>query len=1224
MTLKLYGLRLGAAILTLCSPFLGRSQTTNCTTHDFSNGNYSITFNVENTSGADIIVTGINTTMYLGQAGTYSYGILYNTTPVNSTGATWSQGTVGAGQNGWVLGGTGTATLPSHTAPQSVITGLNITIPNGSTYGFALYTTSGIEIGYQTIAATLNNFSSGGVTLKTGTNISWGGAVYPATPGNYPRGWNGCVVWIPSVPCAAPANGGTITGPASVCPSTNFAISTAGNSGGTGTQYQWQSSPNGFTWTNVAGQTSTTFNGSQTAATNYRLRVICTNGPDTAYSNAITVGMNSFVSCYCVTAYPDGVEPITLVQFGSINNATSGTVNGTPAQENFTAMSTDVVKGLSYPITVNGNTDGNWTNWIVAYFDWNQNGLYNDPGETYQLGSIVNCANCGVNGNILVPAGALTGPTGMRVVKKFNTYGDPCNTTGFGQTEDYTVNVLPPPADEAGILEITKPEIAACSLGDKVWVRLQNLGTNPLTSATFTLRVNGLNVPTTPWSGSIAPQTSAEVMVPATYTLADGDSISVEVSLPNGQTENPLFAFNNLKVRKVWAGLSGVKSVYGATPDFADMNAAIQALQLRGVCDTVYFRVASNTYTGQYTFGEYPGAGPGKLAVFESASGNAADVTFAFDAASAADNWVFRFNNGDGYMVRRMTLQALDPTYAKIVTFANAPERINIESNILMGDTLAAYNAGDFERINIAGFDNTNPKKIMIRDNDIIGGSRSIDIEGATTAYGYDFSVVDNRMTKFNVVSVLLANVSKPVINGNTVRPRAGVVGNVYGLYAQRTIDGGSISGNDVQSEDPGFMFYINDVKGGAQDFWISNNFLYNSDTLAALSYGINVMNVNSSDMVIANNSISFANDNPASGAITITDGSQIRMFNNNVGAFGNAPAIRIEKSYSVSASNNNNFYGTSLANVLGSVYTSLSALQTGTGRDANSVSVDPGFSGSDLHTCAPALNAAGMPLANVTVDIDGDTRSATPDIGADEFLGDANDLLTDDAFLKCPADQVTIGNTPINGVTYSWTPSGSTSEITTATAGNHIITATSACGSFSDTAVVTNKPLPTASFTSVSVGLAGIFNGTVTNGTTYLWDFGDGQTSPEEDPTHVYEQAGTYSVSLTVTNECGSVTFGPQPVNVINVGIDEVDPSMAVNLFPNPTNGQFTVNMTGAADETTVITVIDITGKAVLVKNVPAGVNQVTLDATAFASGVYSVKVSNGETVHVIRLVRK
>lgn len=42
---------------------------------------------------------------------------------------------------------------------------------------------------------------------------------------------------------------------------------------------------------------------------------------------------------------------------------------------------------------------------------------------------------------------------------------------------------------------------------------------------------------------------------------------------------------------------------------------------------------------------------------------------------------------------------------------------------------------------------------------------------------------------------------------------------------------------------------------------------------------------------------------------------------------------------------------------------------------------------------------------------------------------------------------------------------------------------------------------------------------------TDWLWDFGDGQTSPEENPTHIYPEIGAYKVTLTVSNDVGSST---------------------------------------------------------------------------------------------------
>jgi PKD repeat protein len=52
---------------------------------------------------------------------------------------------------------------------------------------------------------------------------------------------------------------------------------------------------------------------------------------------------------------------------------------------------------------------------------------------------------------------------------------------------------------------------------------------------------------------------------------------------------------------------------------------------------------------------------------------------------------------------------------------------------------------------------------------------------------------------------------------------------------------------------------------------------------------------------------------------------------------------------------------------------------------------------------------------------------------------------------------------------------------------------------------------------------------------TSWLWDFGDGGTSPEQNPTHIYTAEGTYAVKLTVSNSLG--TDSEEKTGYITVG---------------------------------------------------------------------------------------
>lgn len=63
----------------------------------------------------------------------------------------------------------------------------------------------------------------------------------------------------------------------------------------------------------------------------------------------------------------------------------------------------------------------------------------------------------------------------------------------------------------------------------------------------------------------------------------------------------------------------------------------------------------------------------------------------------------------------------------------------------------------------------------------------------------------------------------------------------------------------------------------------------------------------------------------------------------------------------------------------------------------------------------------------------------------------------------------------------------------------------------------------PLADFQFLIEGTQVTFNGTVANADSITWDFGDGATSNEEDPVYVYEDIGSYTVTMTVTGSNGS-----------------------------------------------------------------------------------------------------
>ena len=136
------------------------------------------------------------------------------------------------------------------------------------------------------------------------------------------------------------------------------------------------------------------------------------------------------------------------------------------------------------------------------------------------------------------------------------------------------------------------------------------------------------------------------------------------------------------------------------------------------------------------------------------------------------------------------------------------------------------------------------------------------------------------------------------------------------------------------------------------------------------------------------------------------------------------------------------------------------------------------------------------------------------------------------------PSATVSIGNTTANGSwSYVWDFSdGNTSTLedplpfTFGTWGSYMITLVVSNGICTDTVtqqVIITPPFPTASFIGAGEGcepLTVSFTNTSLSGITYQWSFGDGGTSTADNPIYIWDQPGTYPVTLTAYGPGGTV----------------------------------------------------------------------------------------------------
>lgn len=137
-------------------------------------------------------------------------------------------------------------------------------------------------------------------------------------------------------------------------------------------------------------------------------------------------------------------------------------------------------------------------------------------------------------------------------------------------------------------------------------------------------------------------------------------------------------------------------------------------------------------------------------------------------------------------------------------------------------------------------------------------------------------------------------------------------------------------------------------------------------------------------------------------------------------------------------------------------------------------------------------------------------------------------------------------------------------------------------------------------------------------NADSYDWNFGDGTTLTNAPATvsHYYSSSASVTVTATLSNDCGSTTVS-QNYGDLSIASNELE---GLEMYPNPTSGQFTVSLVGSNDAT--VTVISTTGAIVLSQT--EFTNKLTIETNQWESGIYFVTVSNNGIASTQKLIVK
>lgn len=299
----------------------------------------------------------------------------------------------------------------------------------------------------------------------------------------------------------------------------------------------------------------------------------------------------------------------------------------------------------------------------------------------------------------------------------------------------------------------------------------------------------------------------------------------------------------------------------------------------------------------------------------------------------------------------------------------------------------------------------------------------------------------------------------------------------------------------------------------------------------------------------------------------------------------------------------------------------------------------NPGFTYSwNVGGNGQTLSAASTGVYAVTVTSpDGCATTDSIDIAVSAPFD--TDLGAD--FTLCQGQSVQV-TSPVHGGTYEWSLDGSllaeTGQSLTVTAfGSYSLLVTDSLGC---TAADTIVALETGSAMNAEflVSTTDLYEGDTLqfvnlshpgNYTSY-WAFGDGAFSIAEDPQHVYFAAGNYTVTLEVTNGVCASTLSKN-LNILSK-VEELPPvidSVLINnfarsvLYPNPNNGDFTIEVELLKEGELYLTCFDLAGHVLFTDQQVGKDFKLFYQGLNVAAGMYFVNLRVSERSKTIKFIK-
>ncbi|BDS09919.1 PKD domain-containing protein [Aureispira anguillae] len=157
------------------------------------------------------------------------------------------------------------------------------------------------------------------------------------------------------------------------------------------------------------------------------------------------------------------------------------------------------------------------------------------------------------------------------------------------------------------------------------------------------------------------------------------------------------------------------------------------------------------------------------------------------------------------------------------------------------------------------------------------------------------------------------------------------------------------------------------------------------------------------------------------------------------------------------------------------------------------------------------------------------------------------------------------------------------------------------------------------AAFTNVISGGTASFTDASIGATSWLWDFGDGNTSTQQHPTHTYTtNNGPHLVTLTINNGICSTMDSV----TVSVGIQQLSNSMSLAIVPNPAKEQTHLIFSEPLSEDLTIELMNLDGRIIKKNRLIEGESTLALPLTDLPPALYLIRLSTSSITDVRKLV--